>query len=349
MLWKANTGCSAEQHRQDSRQISGFDDQRGQIIRDNIANVRRDISADQRKLEQLRVAADLAGLGGEHAALPDERFFITPDGLRLRYLDWGGEGRHVVLLHGGALTAETWDVVCLSLRSGFRCVSLDQRGHGESDWSPDAGYSPSEHAEDLAALIAHTKLHRPILVGHSMGGTNALLHASQPGASVAGLVIVDITPVHDFVGADHVLRKARRASTSTDLESMLGVAAALNRWQDPRLRERTLTTNLRQRAGGGWAFKHDERHLDPDVIEATRQTMATLVDRLELIRCPTLLVRGAESRIVSRSDMEALALRLADTQLLEIGGAGHNVQGDRPLELAAAIRRFAESWPGQDP
>src|SRR5690348_10982585 len=96
---------------------------------------------DERANSSLDVAlpwlARRCGIEFSDASHPVRRDCTTPDGLRLSYLDWGGSGDPIVFLHGGALTAHTWDLVCIGLRGTYRCISLDLRGHGDSDWSDD--------------------------------------------------------------------------------------------------------------------------------------------------------------------------------------------------------------------
>src|SRR5712671_2493931 len=99
---------------------------------------------------------------------PISRRFRSHDGLELHYLDWSGSGEAVILLHGGALTAHTWDLVALDLSNGFRCIALDLRGHGLSGWSDD--YRIDTSAQDIAALIDHLKLDHVHVVGMSLGG-----------------------------------------------------------------------------------------------------------------------------------------------------------------------------------
>src|SRR5262245_36159761 len=126
------------------------------------------MSVDQtEELAHLRLAAELSGLDVESVALPASHHVVL-GGMRLHYLDWGSHGRPPILfLHGGALNAHTWDVVCLGLRQRYRCLALDQRGHGDSEWSPVMDYGPEAHVRDIAGLVAHLELGRFLLVGQS--------------------------------------------------------------------------------------------------------------------------------------------------------------------------------------
>ena len=105
------------------------------------------LSADEYH-DHLKTTAVRAGFTFD-VVLPSEND-LSIGQLRFRYLDWGTKGRRPILfLHGGALTAHTWDLCCLALRDEFYCVALDQRGHGDSDWAPDADYSISAQREDI--------------------------------------------------------------------------------------------------------------------------------------------------------------------------------------------------------
>src|ERR1700730_9194405 len=85
--------------------------------------------------EMLGLAVSLAGVAVKEIVLPEDRDAVV-GGIRLHYLDWGGDGMPIVFLHGGGLNAHTYDLVCLGLRESYHCLSVDQRGHGDSEWSP---------------------------------------------------------------------------------------------------------------------------------------------------------------------------------------------------------------------
>ena len=123
------------------------------------------------------------------SAEPTSRFFEA-SGIRLHYLDWGGDPRRhtLILLHGGAAHAHWWDYVAPALNGSGRVLALDFRGHGRSEWARPPQYGLRDYVEDLRGLIDHLGT-RVILVGHSMGGAAAIaefvqrLGSSKPGAS----------------------------------------------------------------------------------------------------------------------------------------------------------------------
>src|SRR3954452_13087515 len=111
-------------------------------------------------LSHYALGAQIAGLELPALTLPDEHHVILRE-MRFHYLDWGTSGRPpIVFLHGGGQTAHTWDFVCLALRAGHHCVALDQRGHGDSEWSPTLDYGPDAHAGDVAAFVDYLGLDR---------------------------------------------------------------------------------------------------------------------------------------------------------------------------------------------
>src|SRR5258706_13468139 len=114
---------------------------------------------------------------------PASRRFGTPEGLQLHYLDWPGQGDTIVFLHGGALTAHTWDLVALELENDFHCVALDLRGHGLSDWSER--YSIPDSVRDVAALADQLGGDGFHVVGMSLGGNVAAHYAASPALARA--------------------------------------------------------------------------------------------------------------------------------------------------------------------
>src|ERR1700749_4658511 len=116
------------------------------------------------QIEMLRKAVQIGGLDSSNLALPQDHQ-IRVGTARFHYLDWGGSGHPILFLHGGGLNAHTWDVVALMLRDRYRCVALDQRGHGDSEWSPGSDYGMESHLRDVEGFAALMRLRRPVLGG----------------------------------------------------------------------------------------------------------------------------------------------------------------------------------------
>jgi len=146
---------------------------------------------DDWRPEALATIAHRLGLAFTDLTAPRSCSFRTHDGLNIHALDWGGEGPVVVLLHGGSLTAQTWDYVALALRADFRLVAIDLRGHGASDWGDD--YSIEGYATDVLAVVDGLGIERTHLVGMSLGGMVACEFALRHADRTESLVMVDVT------------------------------------------------------------------------------------------------------------------------------------------------------------
>jgi esterase len=298
-------------------------------------------SPRQDDLGHLERVAQLAGVRYSELALPRSRHCLAGR-MRLHYLDWGSAGRpHALFLHGGCLTAHTWDLVCLALRTERHCLALDQRGHGDSEWSPEVDYRFEAHQKDLRAWIAELGCERPVLVGQSLGAINALLYAHAHASELAGVVLVDVAPgVQRSIGAQRIGEFTRGAPDPLEsVEEAVARAREFNPRRDPALLRRSLLHNLRERPDGRLTWKYDRRFLAVPMLERGAELERLGVAAAE-VSCPVLVVRGAESDVVSASEAAAFAASFRRARLVEIPGAGHTVQGDNPRELIQALREF---------
>jgi esterase len=270
----------------------------------------------------------------------DSRHLVV-EGFRLHFLDWGGEGPALLLLHGGALTAHTWDPVCAALRDRFRCVALDQRGHGDSEWSPELDYGIDAHVRDVAGLVDRLKLDQPIVVGQSLGAVNGLAFAARHPERVRALAMIDAGPWIQSAGAGRIADFVLEPAELPSVEDFVERAQRFNPRRDPALLRRTLLDNLRPLPNGAWTWKYDRRHLSRERFEAFAAELSKLESLLPHVRCPTLVVRGEESDVFTAADAERLARSLPHGRAVTVAGAGHTVQGDNPLELAGRLAEFA--------
>ena len=128
--------------------------------------------------------------------------FVTLEGLKFHYLDWGGEGPPLLMLHGFTGHAHTWDRTAAGLGERYRALALDQRGHGDSDWAPVYGGRPM--VEDVRRFLDAIDVERVDLMGLSMGGNVAYLFAASNPQRVARLEVLDIGPEISPVGAERI-------------------------------------------------------------------------------------------------------------------------------------------------
>lgn len=290
------------------------------------------------ELEMFRVALAIAGLHPDTITLPTDHHVIVGS-TRLHYLDWGGSGTPLLFLHGGGLNAHTWDVVAVMLRGRYRCLALDQRGHGDSEWSPVVDYRIGAHLGDIEGFVGEMGLERPILVGQSMGGLNAIAYAARYSDRMRAMVIVDVAPEIGAAGAERI----RDFSATPELDSpdaFLERALKFNPLRDPAVLRRSLYYNLRETPSGKWVFKHDQRRRSDDAMRWFSEERERLASEISKIKCPTLVVRGALSDILTDAAAEKFARLLPDGRWVRVEKSGHNVQGDNPRGLLDAMRAF---------
>jgi len=316
-----------------------------------------DVAADG-----LRRAAEAKGVPVPEFVDPDEHDVVL-GGHRFHYLDWGKPDlRPAVFLHGHGLTAHTWDLVSLALRSRLRCFTPDLRGHGDSEWSPVLDYRVETHAADAERFLRQVSVAPAVLVGMSLGGLIALRAAAEAGDLVRALVIVDIGPssagkfraapdraAPDRAGSDQgdgPRQPVNVFSAPVELESVeefVQHSLAFNPRRDPVLLRGSLLHNLRQLPNGRWTWKYDQRPLlrtRPENGENRDDGMSTTWPLTERVDCPVLVVRGGSSDILSRHGAADLAGRFRDGRWAEVPDAGHSVQGDNPAAFVSALQSF---------
>jgi esterase len=290
--------------------------------------------------DHLQSTSVRAGFNFREVVLPDERHAVV-DGLRFRYLDWGTEGKRPILfLHGGALTAHTWDLCCLALRDDFHCLALDQRGHGDSDWAPDANYSIAAQRQDIKGFAEAVGLDNFVLVGMSMGAINGLAYAIAYPETLSALVLIDAGPNVRRPGSHRIRDFVNGGAEPETLEAIIERALEFNPRRDPLILRRSLMHNLRQQEDGNWVWKYDRRRFQAMGGDQHANERRSLADGLATVTCPTLVVRGGESDVFHDEDAERLASALPDGRWVKIPNAGHTVQGDNPKDLVAEMREF---------
>lgn len=293
------------------------------------------------ELEHLTLAAKISGIETE-IVLPVSRQIARP-GMRLHYLDWGTAGRRpIVFLHGAALNAHTWDVVCLALRQHYHCHALDQRGHGESGWAKDADYSGDAHRGDIEAFVEHLGLDQFVLAGHSMGGFNAFNYAFHHSQRLAALVLVDAGPSMLAKGARRIVDFVNETAELDSLDQVIQKAIEFNPRRDPRLLRHSVLHNFRQSPNGKWTRKTDLRIWDgfKDRTQEREQLKERFRQAAHRISCPTLIVQGGLSDVFTSEDAKDLAQQFSSGHYAQVGNAGHTVQGDNPRMLAEVLSEF---------
>ena len=283
----------------------------------------------------LRAITRRLGIDGDVSA-PRTLWFDLSRDVRLRALDWGGKGVPVLLLHGGALTAQTWDYVCVGLRSEFRLVALDMRGHGESSWSDN--YSIVQWAADAAQTAIALRALPLHVAGMSLGGIVAAELALTTTGLVRSLAMVDVAPGVDFGATARMRGFINGMSGAPSVEAVIDAAMRTSQSSDRQRVAYRMKALLRQGADGYWKWRRDSRRTAD--YQHFLSHLQGLEERVGALRAPFLMVRGGRSRSMPASAAIAFSNRFHDGHFVEIADAGHNVQEDNPAALIKALRAF---------
>ena len=244
----------------------------------------------------------------ESVPQPSRQYAVAiATGLQLHVTEWGASsGPPIVFLHGGAHDSSRWSEVCRRLPQRYRCIVPDQRGHGASERASDGDYSCEAQTEDLAALLDVLAIDRCALVGHSMGGLNALRFAGLRPARTSALVLVDVSTDTRETGLAAIERSRGRAAPP-----------------DP----------------GAPPPPFDLRLLDfvPTYGGDAEERRALLTSS----EAPLLVLRGAKSKILSL-EVAQNAAKLGGGRVVEIPNAGHNVASHNPEAVADALIKFLQ-------
>lgn len=268
-----------------------------------------------------------------------ERRDTARDGTGLAWSEWTGGPPPTLLMHGVGNYARYWDLFADAVDGRLQLIASDARGHGDSDKPLQAeAYTSGEFVDDALAIMGAAGVKRALVVGHSMGGGHAAHLAAEHPERVRGLVLVDWSPAPLAPGAERARRLslARPARFPDDAAALAYLRETSPGYSDAVYANRLAHAFTRGPAGLAW--KSSSTALAA-ILAASRDTAGRGPD-LARIACPTLLVRGIRSAVLSADVALATARTLHDGRLLELD-AGHNVALDRPSELAAAIVDFA--------
>jgi len=262
--------------------------------------------------------------------------FFEVNGLRLHGLEWGDPARPPLLfLHGGSAHCHWWDEVAPAFAGRYHVVSLDQRGHGESQWSDPPAYRTQDFASDLAGLMERLGWERMTLVGHSMGGHNAMTFAAWHPERLSAVVIVDSRPAIPPERLEQMRRRGVRP-----LRSYESAARAVEHFRllPPETTAPSRLLRHLARAGivggqGKWVYRFDP---SSDGSRAPVDAWPLLPK----ITCPAFIVRGEFSTIMSRETVGAMLERIPRGQSAEIAGAHHHLMLDQPGAFVSVLEGF---------
>ena len=249
----------------------------------------------------------------------------------------------ILFLHGGGQTRQSWSgALREAVRRGYRAVSLDLRGHGESDWSADGHYSLDRFTADVRQVIEYIG-GEPILVGASLGGLISIPIAAQVPPPVRALVLVDVTPRIEMKGANQVM--AFMDSAPNGFASLEDAASAVSAYLPHRPRPTDtsgLKRNLRLRDGRYyWHWDPAFTHMGRDAqAKMSFEGPSPLESVARAINIPTLLIRGGRSQIVSEASAREFLEMVPHAEFVDIADAHHMVAGDANDAFSDAVFSF---------
>jgi esterase len=263
---------------------------------------------------------------------------------RFHFLEWGEPGAPtVLLLHGMNQSAHSWDLVSLSLAGRYHVLALDQRGHGDSEWSRDLDYSEQARAADALAFLADRELTSAVVIGHSMGGRVALRMALERPEAVPGLVVVDTGPRLNAQGVQVIRNFVQRNTEFDDPGQFIDRVANHDQFRSREHISRTIKYNLIRRVDGKYVSKADHRRVDGTAGQRTG------TDEIRAVKRPVLVVRGSASEVFDAHAAAEFVTALPDGRLVTVPDANHNVPSSNTVGFLDAVRPFLADlgWGGK--
>lgn len=269
--------------------------------------------------------------------------FIDVNGLRLHHLDWGAADRPtMVLMHGIRLHAHVWGDFCRRNRERYHVLALDQRGHGDSAWAPDGEYHLHDYYADLAAVVEARGLECFTLIGHSLGARVSLLYTHLHPERVERLVLVDMgAGLPASVGKTDFSRITETPPPQdfTSHAEATDYLAGILRIAPRALVAESVEQGMRPLENGRFTWKYDPALGGrPQPRPGTREW--DLWEAARSIVCPTLLLHGEFSKVVTPEILERMGSEMAHLRSQRINNAGHSLFTDQPVVFAEAVASF---------
>ena len=271
--------------------------------------------------------------------------FVQVHGLNFHYLEWGDTSHPViVMLHGFAQQAHSWDVVALAFADRDRVIAIDQRGHGDSDWAKDGDYTPETQQIDIQGIVEELKLDEFILMGLSMGGRNSFTYAANNPEKVKALIIVDAGPENVRAGTQNIRNFVEQEDELDSIDAFVERVIKYNPRRDPIQIRGSIVNNLKQLPTGKWTWKYDK--LLRSAGRMGRKQEPEVTDRLwkyvESLSCPTLVVKGDRSDVIAAGTADQMHKRIPGGKIAIVENAGHLVMGDNPSGFERAVTTFIQ-------
>jgi pimeloyl-ACP methyl ester carboxylesterase len=273
---------------------------------------------------------------------------VRANGLRLHHLDWGnGDKPTLVMVHGIRLHAHVWSHFCRHFRDRFHIVAVDQRGHGDSAWAPPGHYHLHDYYEDLRQVLEERGLDKVTLIGHSLGARVSMLYTHLHPDVVRRLILVDMgAGLPASVGTvdfSRVTETAPPKDFGSEAEAITYLGGIL-KLAPKAMIEESVVFGMRKREDGRFVWKYDPSlGGKPQPRPGLREW--DLWEVVKTIQCPTLLLHGQLSKVVTEDIAKRMAGDMPDCRVERIDNAGHALFTDQPEAFAASVERFLSEQP----
>ena len=270
--------------------------------------------------------------------------FETAAGITIAGEAWGpASGIPVLFIHGGGQTRHSWKQTAqqVALQGGYRAITVDLRGHGDSDYAPDGDYRLDRFVEDIADVVSHLS-QPPVFVGASLGGMIAILLVGEQGVRASGVVLVDVAPRLEEAGVDRIFSFMQ--SHQNGFDSLEEAAAAVEDYLPHRERPLDISgleKNLRKGEDGRYYWHWDHRMLRHATREKA-QHEERLLAAAQSITVPVLLLRGVLSDVVSKEVAAEFQQAVPHAKHVDITDAAHTVAGDSNSAFTEAVLSFLQ-------
>jgi len=252
------------------------------------------------------------------AQTPYQDRFVTVNGLRLHYLDWGSPDKQpFIMLHGIGRVAHSFDHIAPRFNKDYHVIAIDMRAHGDSAWSPEGAYLVQDYANDLTAFVEQLNLRNVVLLGNSTGGRVVQVYAGTHPERVAKLVVEDVGPERTNEIASGFARRVQQEENGWASEDEL--VASLMRGGgtvSEELQRNYAHFGSKRRADGRIVWKRD-----PNLVKGFIPT--ELWDPVLKIRCPAIYILGGNSSIVPPPTQQKLRENLPAVQIVTMPKLGH--------------------------
>jgi pimeloyl-ACP methyl ester carboxylesterase len=264
-----------------------------------------------------------------------ESKYIVINHLRLHYLEWGEEGsRPMVLLHGSGDNAHVWDYFSCYASKYLRIIALDQRGHGNSDRPIPPAYELNDYVSDLIRLVETLQMNGIVLMGHSIGALHATAYAAMKPEKVSALIHIDIEPCPPSWNKKYLRRIYDTLPTLYDsVQDFVDQIQETSPFADKEMLFYLASFAVNKKEDGKFYARFDREVL-------SHFDQYDLRPHLSSIKCPTLILRGKESRVMRREKAQEMNRAILNSKLVEIPQATHPVHTDNPSTFRQIVLDF---------